>query len=448
MSLPGTVFIGNPGAGKSSLINCFLHERVFKSGISENGVGVSYKLDIKVAHGRRWMDTPGLSDIKLRKAAATAIDQTLSMGGRYQIMFVLLLVGNRIRAEDLTTISLVLQAANQITQDSYAIMFNQIREKSLKKLKLSAFMGNLEETLRSRRCPTTKYVYFNLFNELMEDEDNVLTDLPEGTVTFIRDLPEININKHIVQDVRTEEFDEIMEANARLIEDVKNAREGIQQAQLDADRRIAERQRMFETAARQAAERERVLQARLDRLDEEERQKQKRLADEERKRAALLQDGDRVRIRHGSFYLNKIPYGTYCATTGRSQIATFTAHERRFDSGTGNGKVTGWSFEIDPSFANDGYRFLYIATTGSAKYDSKSCNSKQLFVTDRLNGTDISFDTPTYLRDVYTYSFLCDTNLSASGYSGGNDKYWVEGKKFQHVSLDHVSGSSWIIERA
>jgi len=455
--LPGTVLIGNPGTGKSSMMNCFLQELAFKSGVSSNGVGVSFQLDIKESHGRRWMDTPGLSDVELRKAAAKAIDETLAMGGQYQILFVCLLDENRLREADITTMTLVFQAANQIEEDGYAIMFNKVNEKALKKLDMPAFMAKLATKLKNSGCPMTKHVHFNEFNNDMVAEDNFITKLPEKTVAFIRDIPEININNNVVQDVRAEEFDELMAANDALQQDVVDAqaavvdaqaaaKKDIEAAEEEANRKVDEANQAADIKVEEAnkAADEKIAQAAQDLFDAAEKKK----ADEEKaEKTALLKNGDRVRIRTGDFYLNKIPGGTYCATTGKEEGATFTVHKRKMDSGTGNGDVEGWSFEIDNMFTNDGYRFLYNATTGSAKYDTRANNSKQLFVTDTGNGVDIRLGTPTELLDVYTYSFLSDTNLSASSYSGGSGKYWVEGKKRQHAGLGHVCSTKWILEK-
>jgi F0F1-type ATP synthase membrane subunit b/b' len=286
--------------------------------------------------------------------------------------------------------------------------------------------------------------------------------LPEDTIAFIENLPEININKDIVQDVRAEEFDELMAANEALLEDVKKtkaeadrvaakATQDVMDAKAEADKCVAKAKAAAEKDIQTAkADADRRIAGQKRKLDEAYEKLNKALQekhDEEAARTALLKDGDRVTIRTGSSYLNKVPSGTYCATTGTQERATFRVHKRYLDSGTGNGHVWGWSFEIDNMFTNDGYRFLYIATTGSAKYDSEAKNSKQLFVQDTSNNINVRLGTPTALLDVYTYSFLSDTSLSARPYSNGGGKYWVEGKKAQHTKLGHVSSTTWILER-
>ena len=79
------LFVGNPGVGKSTMLNCIMNlrclenlsnENKFKSGLSY-GSGMTFQLDIKKLDDVTYMDTPGLEDTKKRKEAAQAITEAL-----------------------------------------------------------------------------------------------------------------------------------------------------------------------------------------------------------------------------------------------------------------------------------------------------------------------------------------------------------------------------------
>ena len=191
------LFIGNPGAGKSILANCIAERVLFKSGISF-GSGKTYKLEKEEHSGIMYLDTPGLADIKMRKAAANAITEALIQNGRYQISFVVTLSAGRLRLEDLATIWLVLLNAPDVNQ--FSIIINKLSQ-----IEYGGLQNNIE---KSRLLAPLEFlgehhkytVMLLLQNPMLEDADNTIVDYPK-LVEFVRDAPWVNVKSSNVSEI-------------------------------------------------------------------------------------------------------------------------------------------------------------------------------------------------------------------------------------------------------
>jgi GTP-binding protein EngB required for normal cell division len=117
------VFCGNPGVGKSSLCNSIFQEPVFQSGVSF-GRGMTELGQRHIYQNKMYIDTPGLSDIKLREQAAQEIEKSLKHNSNYKIVFVATLESGRIRPDDLVTINAVCDAIK--TKFEYGLIFNKV----------------------------------------------------------------------------------------------------------------------------------------------------------------------------------------------------------------------------------------------------------------------------------------------------------------------------------
>ena len=240
------IAIGNPGAGKSALLNSLGGQLLFESGVNI-GRGKTYRLDERKNERGHFLDTPGLADEELRKAAGKAISEGLRMGGQFKVLFFVTEQSGRVLLQDATTIQLIHDAAPEIG-DEYGIIVNMVSKGVLKKLNETEakheflnilFSGIPEE----KRCIYTNVLFVGKMENL-EDEDNCVVPpetiidttnnssiapgmwwslwrcfmskigrgTPDGvTLTkFIYDVvPDIMISQEKVSDINVEKFNEI-----------------------------------------------------------------------------------------------------------------------------------------------------------------------------------------------------------------------------------------------
>jgi len=152
------VFIGNPGVGKSTFLNGFFSEVKFQSGVSLGKGLTTVCQRIDDDKGTVYIDTPGLSDVKLREQAAVEIKSALTSGGIFKIFFVITLEDGRLRPDDKTTMKLVLDAAPEIGSN-YSIIINKLLPEIIDtfddKSQREEFLTLLNEDL-----PPTSAVFF------------------------------------------------------------------------------------------------------------------------------------------------------------------------------------------------------------------------------------------------------------------------------------------------
>src|ERR1700688_3908991 len=118
------LFVGNPGVGKSTLINSIYGRNVAPSGLSA-GVGMTKTFNSYEFNGRTYLDTPGLADAEIRAKAAVEIEKALKQNGRYRIFFVLTLEAGRIKPEDVIKIKTVMDAI-RIKDAKFNIIINKV----------------------------------------------------------------------------------------------------------------------------------------------------------------------------------------------------------------------------------------------------------------------------------------------------------------------------------
>lgn len=103
------LFLGNPGTGKSTLINCLIGHHEFDSGLSY-GAGMTQLFHKLTHHATVYMDTPGLADREIKEQAAVAITRALRQSGRYKLFFMVRLENGRVVSDDMATIETVMDS--------------------------------------------------------------------------------------------------------------------------------------------------------------------------------------------------------------------------------------------------------------------------------------------------------------------------------------------------
>lgn len=122
------VFMGNPGRGKSTLLNAIARESIFHAGVPNDfSTGMTFQLDEHIIWADTFdihlWDTPGLNDMKKLEQAAQAIQAALQQKGQFKLFFLMGLDSGRLRKEDQNTILAIL---NSCKKGSSGTMLNEI----------------------------------------------------------------------------------------------------------------------------------------------------------------------------------------------------------------------------------------------------------------------------------------------------------------------------------
>jgi len=245
------IFVGNPGVGKSALLNGYIGKGDihFKSGVSM-GNGMTSDLDhfVDAKSGVQFFDTPGLADPVLRDRAVHAIGAGLRKGGDFKVMFVVTLESGRVRPQDVTTAKMVLDSAHDIKDNQYALVFNKISKSIFNKFSEDDF--NLASaTFLSNLRVKTRHIHFIPKHQSLDDEDNVKwhlgQELPD-VKDFFDDAPVIQIFPQHVKKIEADFEGQLKHITSGLAdakrkheEELKRIREQITQDQKEHSQQIS-----------------------------------------------------------------------------------------------------------------------------------------------------------------------------------------------------------------
>jgi hypothetical protein len=199
------LMVGNPGTGKSTMLNGLARKSLFQSGLSF-GAGKTTVLQ-KEQIGKDWyMDTPGLSDTLLRKEAAKAIEAAMKEGGAFKVVFVITIEAGRVRPADRTTMELILAAAPIAY---YGVLINKLGKKEYNMLientdgaKDAVVAGLMNELPRK-----SLRFHFKQRDESLVDEEDAVPQLDEQFVRFMQHIPAVQIKTEEVKAIDVSEYD-------------------------------------------------------------------------------------------------------------------------------------------------------------------------------------------------------------------------------------------------
>jgi predicted GTPase len=213
------IFFGNPGAGKSALLNSILQRQAFTSGISI-GKGMTREKKGYIHENKKYIDTPGLSDIDGMEQVAQEIEQALKENKPYKIFFVVTLEGGRMRVDDLVTINKICGAIQ--VPFEYGLIFNKVSKPALAILHENA--DSLESYLSTlAKKPTSTIIIEN--DRAMKDRNNVYMEAnAEGRkrlLDCITNLKATLIPSSQVQPIDVTDYQEKYYKMGKLIEEMQ-----------------------------------------------------------------------------------------------------------------------------------------------------------------------------------------------------------------------------------
>lgn len=276
------LFVGNPGVGKSTLINSLVGKEVTASGISA-GTGLTKSFQHCLHEGRLYIDTPGLADTKISNLSAREIEKALKLNGPYRIFFVITLNAGKVRDEDIKTINKVMNAINQKGK-SFNVIVNQITTKERHLLQDASARKVIIDQINSGRHKTQSIIFVGRDRDLDDELTQFLTISEELNQFIYQDSHCFFLDNRNVFPVGVQNLDLVKRKMAR---DKALAQQQIkdqEKKEAAARKELSNRERTVRIFQEEERRRREEAAQQLKQLQEQMRQAQAQIIEEQQRR--------------------------------------------------------------------------------------------------------------------------------------------------------------------
>lgn len=207
------LFVGNPGVGKSTIVNSLLQKKVALSGLCPGkGFTKCFAAYEDIPNKRTYIDTPGLAetDQARKELVAKEIEKALKQNAKYKIFFVVQLNEARVRAEDVATINTIMNIIN-LPHKPFSIIVNKLEFDEKDLLREEYEKAVVFDVLNSGVNKTQSIWFIDKSKDLKQRKIPFLK-LDEDLYAFLKTREVLKINQAQVGKIETRNLETIQNA--------------------------------------------------------------------------------------------------------------------------------------------------------------------------------------------------------------------------------------------